>query len=139
MISARGEGPVNELTRQPANFGRQKGVALSSIRLGHMEKDALGSHGASQVLVERMFISCDFFIARVCMRCGLIAKNTACCDGALIEDVRMPYILKLIIQNLMAMCLVARIKVKTVQNQYGKTVKVATHVVDESTGETHCA
>jgi DNA-directed RNA polymerase II subunit RPB2 len=85
-----------------------------------MERDATVGHGAALFLKERMLDVSDNFRAFVCRKCGLIAianpeKNiyrcNECKSGADIVQVRMPYSMKLLMQELMTMNVAPRISV----------------------------
>jgi DNA-directed RNA polymerase subunit B' len=101
-IQARGTGPVQLLTRQPAE-GRLRGGGL---KLGEMEKDALISHGASLLLKERF--SSDQTTALVCSSCGYLADpylfnyKSKCpiCGHSKFDEVEMAYAFKLFMNEL---------------------------------------
>lgn len=85
------------------------------------------SHGAANVLTERLFEQSDPFVATVCGKCGLLAQPVAeqtlirqkkpfcrvCNTHSFVHDIRMPYAFKLLLQELMAMNIAARLEVKT--------------------------
>ncbi len=104
-IQARGIGPVQLLTRQPAE-GRIRGGGL---KLGEMEKDALISHGASILLKERF--SSDQTTALVCRNCGYLADpylnryKSKCpiCGGTKFDLVEVAYAFKLFVNELKSM------------------------------------
>ncbi|MCB9370084.1 DNA-directed RNA polymerase subunit B [Candidatus Woesearchaeota archaeon] len=104
-IQARGTGPVQLLTRQPAE-GRVRGGGL---KLGEMEKDALISHGAAMLLKERF--SADQTKAMVCTNCGYLADpyiqryKSKCpiCSSSSFETVELAYAFKLFINELRSM------------------------------------
>ena len=104
-IQARGTGPVQLLTRQPAE-GRIRGGGL---KLGEMEKDALISHGAALLLKERF--SSDQTTALVCKNCGYMADpylfryKTKCpiCNSNKFDTVGVAYAFKLLINELKSM------------------------------------
>jgi len=104
-IQARGIGPVQLLTRQPAE-GRIRGGGL---KLGEMEKDALISHGAALLLKERF--SADQTTALVCVNCGYLADpylfryKTKCptCGSSKFDTVELAYAFKLLTNELRAM------------------------------------
>jgi DNA-directed RNA polymerase beta subunit len=104
-IQARGVGPVQLLTRQPAE-GRLRGGGL---KLGEMEKDALISHGASLLLKERF--SSDQTTALVCSSCGYLADpymfnhRSKCpmCNSSKFDEVELAYAFKLFINELKSM------------------------------------
>ena len=91
-----------------------------------MERDCLIAHGASSVLLDRLFHSSDPFQAPLCRQCGLLAqpdsKRNLCrntkpvCNACGSTDVvmkDMPYATKLFFQELMAMGIAPRINVSS--------------------------
>lgn len=70
-IQARGTGRVDRVTRQPISGRAREG----GIRLGHMERDAIISHGGSALLQERLLYSCDYYKTVFCSKCGKIAVS----------------------------------------------------------------
>lgn len=121
------DGPRQILTRQPA-VGRSKD---GGFRFGEMERDCIITHGASQFLRERMMESSDSYNINVCNDCGMIATrifqetnyknrdnviNTyeckVCENSSGVSTVTLPYAYKLLTQELMAMNILPRIKVK---------------------------
>lgn len=113
-LHARGSsGPVVMLTRQPAEGRARNG----GLRFGEMERDAIVAHGASAFLKERMLDVSDNYRVFVCRKCGLmctanpersIYKCTNCKNGADITQARIPYSMKLLIQELMTMSVAPR-------------------------------
>ena len=106
-MHARSRGPKTPLTRQPME-GRSK---EGGLRLGEMERDCLVAYGASCLLLERLMLSSDVFLASICWKCGYLGMNNFCqyCgDGNNMTDIKMPYAFKLLTQELMSM----NIKVK---------------------------
>jgi len=116
-IHVRGSnGPIVMLTRQPAE-GRAR---AGGLRFGEMERDAIVGHGAAAFLKERMLDVSDNFRVFICRKCGLIAtanpekniyKCTSCKNNADINQVRMPYSMKLLLQELLTMSVAGRIVV----------------------------
>lgn len=117
---ARSRGPVQILTRQPVEGRAREG----GLRFGEMERDCIISHGAANVLADRLFEQSDPFIATVCASCGFLAQPKAektllrqkkpfcrvCKQSSSVKDVRMPYAFKLLLQEMMAMNICARLR-----------------------------
>ncbi len=138
-IHARSRGPVQLLTRQPLE-GRSKDGGL---RLGEMERDVILAYGASQFLHERLFEQSDAYSTVVCERCGLLAEPARhreegaasaeqqdaaalvlstraalpyCrnCDRTdTVRSVKMPYVCKLLAQELGALNIAMRFVLNT--------------------------
>ena len=109
-------GPLVSLTRQPAEGRARNG----GLRFGEMERDAIVAHGASVFLKERMIDVSDHFKCFICNKCGLICtanperniyKCNNCKNNAEISQVRIPYAMKLLMQELMSMSVAPRIVV----------------------------
>lgn len=104
-IQARGTGPIQLLTRQPAE-GRLRGGGL---KLGEMEKDALISHGASLLLKERF--SSDETTALICGECGYLGdphlfnymSKCPLCNSGKFDEVELAYAFKLFVNELRSM------------------------------------
>merc|ERR1711862_796299 len=110
-MHARARGPRATLTRQPTE-GRSRDGGL---RLGEMERDCLIAYGASMLLVERLMISSDAFNVDVCNTCGLLAYSGWChtCQASTnVSSIKIPYACKLLFQELQAMNIVPRLKLK---------------------------
>ncbi len=114
-LHARASGRIQLLTRQPIE-GRSKGGGL---RLGEMEKDCLVSHGASMLLKERFDSDNTRFY--VCETCGLLATYdsfrkkkycTRCDTNTGISAVEMSYAFKLLLDELKALGIYPRLKLK---------------------------
>lgn len=97
------------------------------LRFGEMERDSMIAHGCGQFLKERLVDTSDIYTTWVCSKCGLIAtkkpdKDVWICNSCskLSENqldipyaskVVMPYAFKLLIQELMAINILPRIKI----------------------------
>lgn len=114
-LHARASGRIQLLTRQPIE-GRSKGGGL---RLGEMEKDCLVAHGASLLLKERF--DSDKTKLWVCETCGMLAiydayKNKKFCPkcgtNTEIYAIEISYAFKLLLDELKAMSIYPRLKLK---------------------------
>jgi DNA-directed RNA polymerase II subunit RPB2 len=114
-IHARARGPLQILTRQPLEGKAREG----GLRFGEMERDVMISHGASAFLRERLYNLSDPYLIYVCDECGLIARSKRCtnvhkclsCGCVEISRVKIPYVTKLLFQELMSMAISPRIRV----------------------------
>ena len=112
-MHARCRGPKTPLTRQPTE-GRSKDGGL---RLGEMERDCLVGFGASCLLLERLMISSDLFLASICGKCGYLGRKgfcQYCSDGNNMTDIKMPYAFKLLTQELMSMNIKVKFKMTNI-------------------------
>jgi len=109
-IHARARGPVQILTRQPTEGRAREG----GLRIGEMERDCMVGHGAPLLLLERMLKSSDETTIYVCELCGMIGwynrnkKRLECPihgDKGRLYPVRVSYAFKLLLQELMSMCI----------------------------------
>lgn len=101
-IQFRSEGSIVKLTHQPVNGRGNQG----GLRQGEMEKEIMISHGAAELVRERMMLASDVFLYEVCSNCGYGAatvhtKNVRDCyncsaDKANIVIVQIPYVYLLI-------------------------------------------
>jgi len=121
-MHARSRGPVQILTRQPVEGRAREG----GLRFGEMERDCMISHGAAHNLRERLFEQSDPFACTVCTKCGFFAaptcKNTIvrgkesrcgiCETGEFVKEVRIPFAFKLLVQELMALHVGVRLRVR---------------------------
>lgn len=107
-IHARSRGPRAVLSRQPTE-GRSKDGGL---RVGEMERDCLISYGTGGLLLERLMVSSDSFIATICNNCGCITRPTfckACKSAEYLKEMEIPYACKLLFQELMSMHIAPRL------------------------------
>ncbi|KAI5181852.1 DNA-directed RNA polymerase III subunit RPC2 [Nematocida sp. AWRm80] len=109
-MHSRARGPRAVLTRQPTEGRCRDG----GFRLGEMERDCLIGYGASEILIERLLISSDKFIAHICPSCGLIASGIGCssCPSSTPQKLQLPYACKLLFQELISMQIAPRIILK---------------------------
>ena len=112
-IHSRAKGPVQNLTRQPAE-GRSRDGGL---RLGEMEVDCLYAHGTSAFLKERTYDCSDPYEVFICNSCGLFSsvnENTkkyeckSCNNYSDFSKVKLPYASKLFFQHLQAQSIAPR-------------------------------
>ena len=102
----RQRGAVKPMTREPLG-GRGKGMAM---KVGHMERVAIASHGAAEVLQERFCIASDAYEAIVCRNCGVLSvadhvvKKQIVCRNCRSDSssgkVTIPYVYKYLISLL---------------------------------------
>ncbi|CAL5980757.1 DNA-directed_RNA polymerase subunit beta [Hexamita inflata] len=122
-VSARATGTVTTLTHQPLE-GRQR---YGGMRIGEMERDTFIAHGAAAVLRDRLMFSSDGTDFLLCKTCGMIAwhadqkkistlsqpKCYVCDDKAEFCLVTMPYVCKLLVQEVQAMGVQMKFEVQT--------------------------
>lgn len=91
------------------------------INVGEMERDAILSHGASAFLKESLQDRSDNYRMYTCKRCGLIAavnkesniytcKN--CSNNTDFSEIRVPYAMKLFMQELESMAIGPRMQTR---------------------------
>jgi hypothetical protein len=123
-VHARAKGRNTLLTRQPSEGRSNEG----GLRFGEMERDALLSHGSTQFILDRLFHCSDPYSIPVCDRCGLIgvpASNkqfgatihhkarcsNRSCHGTC-WTINIPYSMKLLLQEMQAMGVAMRLRLK---------------------------
>lgn len=109
-IHARSTGLVTTLTRQPLE-GRSRDGGL---RFGEMERDCMIGHGTSKFLQERLFEQSDKYKVSICQLCGNFATSNNYCNGCEtdnISEVKLPYVSKLLLQELNAMMIKTKISI----------------------------
>ena len=110
-LHARSTGPVTTLTRQPLE-GRSRDGGL---RFGEMERDCMIGHGTTKFLQERLYECSDKYVAPICELCGNFSTNkTECasCETDEIAQVKLPYVSKLVFQELNSMMIKTQISTK---------------------------
>ena len=116
-VHSRSEGPMVNLTRQPAE-GRSRDGGL---RFGEMERDCMISHGASRFTKGRIYDASDKFEVYACSKCGMIAAyndkehihHCRTCDNRIdFARIKLPYAAKLLIQELLTMNVAPRLITK---------------------------
>ena len=106
-VHARARGPMQMLVRQPLE-GRSRDGGL---RFGTMECEASQTHGTSFMLNERMLKCSDEYKTEVCYNCGMVGTVTKVeshfecreCGRNNVKTITMPYAVKLLFHELMAM------------------------------------
>ncbi len=116
-IHSRARGPQNILTRQPPE-GRSRDGGL---KFGEMERDCMIAHGMAQFLKERFVETSDIYFVHVCNSCGLFASKMinkdiyvcqSCRNYTDVSKIAIPYAFKLLLQELQAISILGRIRVK---------------------------
>ena len=110
-MHARATGPITAFSRQPLE-GRSK---EGGLRFGEMEQQAQIAVGAAKFLQERLFLQSDEFKMGLCTRCGNFATTAGyckSCDDDEVVSLNLPYISKLVFQELQAMLIKTKISIK---------------------------
>jgi len=116
-MHARASGPKQILTRQPPDGRARDG----GLRWGEMERDVGIAHGSAFLLREKLLVASDQYITYTCNICGLFATKMPkkdvyhcmnCKNSTRISKVILPYAFKLLIQELMSVQILPRLKVK---------------------------
>lgn len=128
--NSRSRGPRTLLLHQPSE-GRSRG---GGMRIGEMERDALIAHGIAKYIKEKLMDTSDVYTTYVCDECGLFAQRMkkmedkiypterdvyqcpACNNKTHVSKIVIPYAFKLLVQELMSMCVAPRIR--TVNDKY---------------------
>ena len=123
-VHSRARGPKTLMTHQ-APEGRSRDGGL---RLGEMERDSVIAHGMAKFLEEKLMRNSDAYSTYICGECGLFAQRAnrrdnnsfpqlsdiyycpKCNNYNNIKKVMIPYAFKLLVQELLSMCIVPRIK-----------------------------
>ncbi|NPB01662.1 MAG: DNA-directed RNA polymerase subunit B, partial [Methanopyri archaeon] len=119
---ARSRGPVQVLTRQPTEGRAREG----GLRFGEMERDDLVAWGASLFLKERLLDESDLYEAFVCPNCGELCYvhaatgRTICpvCGEVRAEEAETSYAFKILLDELKAFCMDARLEVAPLRSRY---------------------
>lgn len=109
-IHARATGPIVNLTRQPSEGRARDG----GLRVGEMERDAMLSHGASQFIREKMMELSDNYTIHTNKNTGFMCAvnkkdhvyNSFSANKGTLDPIvehRVPYALKLMVQELQTM------------------------------------
>ena len=124
-IHARARGPVQILTRQPTEGRAKEG----GLRFGEMERDCLVGHGASLLLKEQMLDKSDKTTIYVCELCGHIGyydriRGRYVCpihkDKGKLKAVEVSYAFKLLVQELISLCILPRLRIEDVRKMVKK-------------------
>ncbi|OYT40044.1 MAG: DNA-directed RNA polymerase subunit B [Desulfurococcales archaeon ex4484_58] len=121
-IHARATGPIQILTRQPTEGRSRQG----GLRWGEMEVDCLVGHGAASLLKETLVDRSDRAVMYVCELCGHIGwydrvRGVYMCpihgEKGRLKPVEVSYAFKLLVQELMSMCIMPRLKIGDIRER----------------------
>ena len=101
-MHSRGTGPMNYLTKQPAAGRANNG----GLRIGEMERDSILSHGISSFLNESVMERSDKYKVQIDNKNGMITYDDKPESKRMVQ---MPHAMKLLIQELEAMSVGARL------------------------------
>jgi DNA-directed RNA polymerase II subunit RPB2 len=116
-MHARASGPKQILTRQPPDGRARDG----GLRWGEMERDVGIAHGSAFLLREKLLEASDKYTTFICNICGMFATKIPkkdvhhclnCKNSTRISKIVLPYAFKLLIQELMSIQILPRLKVK---------------------------
>ena len=85
------------------------------VSLVYRERDCMIAHGNSKFLQERLFEQSDKYEVTICKICGGFADDRYSCASCQTDDVarvKLPYVSKLVLQELNAMLIKTKISVK---------------------------
>jgi DNA-directed RNA polymerase II subunit RPB2 len=130
--SRASNGPVVLMTRQPAEGRARDG----GLRIGEMEVEAIWAHGMIHFLKERFMETSDNYRMFVCNKCGMFATvnpeqgiyNCKSCKNITeFSEIRVPYALKLLFQEIGTMSIGTRFIVDASQTVQKNTKKSITN------------
>lgn len=87
----------------------------SYVTMMEMERDCMIGHGTTKFLNERLFECSDKYVASICEVCGGFSTSRNECRGCQTDrvvDVKLPYVSKLVMQELNAMLIKTKITPK---------------------------
>ena len=99
---SRATGPLQHLVRQPASGRANKG----GLRIGEMERDSILAHGTAEFLNESVMERSDAFSMQIDTNTGLISYDE---DSSNKTNVRLPYCMKLLLQELQSLSIAPRL------------------------------
>jgi DNA-directed RNA polymerase II subunit RPB2 len=109
-MHSRGKGPMNYMTKQPSSGRANNG----GLRIGEMERDAVLSHGIAGFMNESMMERSDKYKVQLDNTTGMISYDN---NTESKKMVKMPYTMKLLIQELETMSIGARLVTESSINE----------------------